>query len=273
MDYNKTSVSPKISVNNIITLHRASFGVPRDKVGEAHDFPELMYVASGDNTVLLDGVPHLVKEGEAMIYAPLTHHIGSEQNRDITLYIVSFETLSPLPDSLYNKAITLTKKQTGILSEIFSKGLERFSIMPPESGTRGMFFNGKGDEAILQVIKNNLELLLLSLIDSAADDTPAEEKMRVIEYMRSHISKELTLETISRGCSMSTSRLKRMFQGGVINYFNDLKISRAKELIRNTDMNYSQIAESLGFSSLHYFSRLFKAKTGSSPSAFRKRIR
>lgn len=272
MDYNKTSVRSKISVNNIITLHRVSVSVPRDKVGEAHDFPELMYVASGDNTILLDGVPHLVKEGEAMIYAPMTHHIGSEKNRDLTLYIISFDTLSPLPDELYNRTLTLTKKQIGILSEIFSKGLEHFSNMPPESKERGMIFDG-GDESVLQVIKNNLELLLLSLTDKGYDDTPADEKMRVIEYMRAHVSEELTLESISKGCSMSTSRLKRMFRGGVINYVNDLKISRAKELIRNTDMNYSQIAESLGFSSLHYFSRLFKAKTGSSPSAFRKRIR
>lgn len=273
MNYNKTSVTPKISVNNIITLHRASFGVPKDKVGESHDFPELMYVASGNNTVLLDGVPHLVKEGEAMIYAPLTHHIGSEQNRDITLYIISFDTVAPLPEELYNRALTLTQRQTGIISEIFSKGLDIFSIMPPESKERGMFFNGE-DEAVLQVIKNNLELLLLSLSEATEEICePAEERMRVIEYLRAHLSDELTLGEIAHGCSMSVSRLKRVFRGGVINYFNNLKISRAKELIRNTDMNYSQIAESLGFSSLHYFSRLFKAKTGSSPSDFRRKIR
>lgn len=273
MDYNRTSVKSKIIVNNIVTLHRAESKETKDKVGESHDFPELMYVASGKNTVLLDGEPHIVNEGEAMIYAPMTHHVGSDINRELTLYIISFDTALPLPDFLYNKALSLTQKQKGIISEIFSIGLELFSIMPPNSNERGMFFKEGSDESALQIIKNNLELLLLSLCEvSSKDGAPTNERMRVIEFLRRHISAELTLEEIAQGCFMSTSRLKRLFQGGVINYFNDLKISRSKELIRNTDMNFTEISESLGFTSLHYFSRLFKAKTGTSPSQFKRSV-
>ena len=44
----------------------------------------------------------------------------------------------------------------------------------------------------------------------------------------------------------------------------------AKELIRTSAMNFTEIAEAVGFESLHYFSRVFKARTGLSPSQYAK---
>ena len=52
--------------------------------------------------------------------------------------------------------------------------------------------------------------------------------------------------------------------------FNQLKIEAAIELMCNTVLSYSEIALRLGFSSSAYFSRLFKKKTGMSPSEYIK---
>ena len=71
---------------------------------------------------------------------------------------------------------------------------------------------------------------------------------------------------------MSVSKLKLLFRekygGGPINYFIELKIEKAKQLIDEGNLNLTEIAESLGFNSLHYFSRLFKKMTGISPSKY-----
>ncbi len=273
MNYKKTFIPSKISVKNVVTLHRTESKPSRHHIGEAHDFPELVYVVSGENNVMIDGECHVVREGEAIIFAPLSFHCGSEKSSELTLYIISFDLAEHLPDELYNRSFSLTKKQKNAINEIFSVGLELFSHIPPNSNERGMYFNGKGDEASLQIIKNNLELVLLSLIKdvtSKHQNKPTDEKMKVVHFLSRSIEKNLTLEEIAVACSMSTSKLKRLFDGGVISYFNDMKISSAKELIRNTDMNISQIAGKLGFSSIHYFSRLFKSKTGVSPSKFKE---
>ena len=277
MEYKKTAIPSKINISDIVTLHRveiksAPTGVG---VGEAHNFPELVYVASGTNNVMIDGTCHTVREGEAVIFAPLSYHSGSGKSSALTLYIISFEVLAPLPESIYNHSLTLTDKQKRVISEIFSIGLDLFSKVPPNSSEKGMFFNGKGDDSSLQIIKNHLELLLLSLSEShgqKSNNTPADEKMKVIEYLRKHLSDSLTLDEIAHACSMSTSRLKRMFDGGVISYFNDLKISLACDMIRNDNKNFTQISEELGFGSIHYFSRLFKATTGKSPSEYKKSV-
>ena len=269
MEYKKTAVPSKVSISNIVTLHRAECKPSPNRTGEAHDFPELVYVESGENNVIIDGACHLVREGEAIIFAPLSYHIGSEKNKELTLHIISFDLNTPLPAELYNKALSLTAKQTSVISEIFSTGLALFSKIPPNSKEKGMFFNGNGNDASLQIIKNNLELFILSLLKADEGDF-LNDKNKVTEYLKKNISRNLSLGEIAKAVSMSTSMLKRTFDGGVINHFNDLKINAACEMIRQGDMNFTQIAESLGFSSLHYFSRLFKIKTGKSPSEYKK---
>ena len=59
----------------------------------------------------------------------------------------------------------------------------------------------------------------------------------------------------------------------VIAYCNQRKIERAKQLIREERMNISQIAESLGFSSIHYFSRMFKKIEGMAPAEYGRSIK
>jgi len=52
-------------------------------------------------------------------------------------------------------------------------------------------------------------------------------------------------------------------------YFISLKIEEAKRLLSETPMNVTEISQMLGFSSVHYFSRLFKSKTGMTPTEYR----
>ena len=56
-------------------------------------------------------------------------------------------------------------------------------------------------------------------------------------------------------------------------YINQRKIAKAKELMLYSEMNVSEIAESLGFQSIHYFSRLFKKVAGIAPTEYVSRIK
>ena len=51
-----------------------------------------------------------------------------------------------------------------------------------------------------------------------------------------------------------------------------MKIEKAKEYIRENEMNFTQISDELGFSSIHYFSRLFKKKTGMTLTEYRSSV-
>lgn len=55
-----------------------------------------------------------------------------------------------------------------------------------------------------------------------------------------------------------------------IEYVNTLRLEKAKEMLGNSKMNVSEVAERTGFESLSYFSKQFKKKYGVSPQDFRK---
>ncbi|MCW0482270.1 AraC family transcriptional regulator [Gaoshiqia sediminis] len=92
--------------------------------------------------------------------------------------------------------------------------------------------------------------------------------------MRAGVDKAIDLEEIAREHHIGYSYFRKMFKSytGVAphQYHLELKIMRAKELLLSTDKSIKEISFELGFQSIHYFSRIFKNKTGISPGEFRK---
>ena len=53
-------------------------------------------------------------------------------------------------------------------------------------------------------------------------------------------------------------------------YLTEVRIQKAKELLRTTNFKIYEIAEMVGYQSTEHFNRMFKKKMQMSPSAFRK---
>jgi AraC-like DNA-binding protein len=88
-------------------------------------------------------------------------------------------------------------------------------------------------------------------------------------FIDENITHNIETSDLCRICSVSESKLYadfKHFLGTSPNqYIIAQKIKKAKDLMLCSDMNVTQIAESLGFSSLHYFSRFFKKREGIAP--------
>ena len=99
----------------------------------------------------------------------------------------------------------------------------------------------------------------------------------VVAYMEDNISEHLTIEQICHDNLVGRGILQKVFSDnvgcGIIDYFSLMKINAAKQLIRENKMNFSQIAEELGYNSIHYFSRHFKNITGMTPSDYATGVR
>ena len=87
----------------------------------------------------------------------------------------------------------------------------------------------------------------------------------------------MTIDEISKSNMIGRSQLQKLFrdqyQCGVIEFFSRMKIDFAKQLIRENDMNFTQISDFLGYSSIHYFSRQFKRITGMTPSEYASSVK
>ena len=140
-----------------------------------------------------------------------------------------------------------------------------------------------------QVIGLSLETMLLDMVrrgDSPVVAKPTslirersqnEFLSRVQQYLENNIQRRLTLSDICRDNLVGRSYLQKVFRektgGGAMEYFGNLKIQKAKEMIRQGSHNFTEIAALLGYNSIHYFSRHFKKVTGMTPSEYASSVK
>ena len=90
--------------------------------------------------------------------------------------------------------------------------------------------------------------------------------------MHQNINNRVTLTELSEMVHLSPFYLSRAFKNAtgysVIEYFNKMKIDKAKELMIEGDKKVKEVARALGFTDEFYFSRIFKKIEGISPSEF-----
>lgn len=86
----------------------------------------------------------------------------------------------------------------------------------------------------------------------------------------------MTIDQIAQSLSLSSSYIKQEFSKkygrGIIDCLLDLKIERAKELIEETTLNFTQIADYLSFESENHLLKTFLKRVGKTPSAFLREV-
>ena len=101
-----------------------------------------------------------------------------------------------------------------------------------------------------------------------------DNRPQVMDALNARIYERLNLDELASELHLSKSQLIRSFkkQYGVTpyEYFLGLKIDAARVLLRDTNMRISEISERLSISDEHYFSTLFRARTGMSPREYRE---
>ncbi len=96
----------------------------------------------------------------------------------------------------------------------------------------------------------------------------------VLEYIEGNLDCDINLQDLANiVCLEKTYFLKKFKQLTGMTpmvYTRNARIRRAKELLTYSDMNVTQIAESVGFCSIHHFTRSFTAAVGISPSRYKQ---
>lgn len=89
-------------------------------------------------------------------------------------------------------------------------------------------------------------------------------------------SKQYSLKKLSSSSGLTQAKLqegfKFLYNRTVTEYIRHLRLELAKDMLKNTDLNISQVVYSIGFSSRSYFSKIFKEKFGITPNHFKKQI-
>ncbi len=120
--------------------------------------------------------------------------------------------------------------------------------------------------------------IITRLINTVGKNMGQQSSWRIIEYINDHISSpDLTVSHIAEAAGFSEVHFRKLFKNyyGVSpkQYVQSLRIDRAKRLLEISNDSISSIAKQCGFSTMFYFSKLFKEKTGYSPYEYREHYR
>ncbi len=95
-------------------------------------------------------------------------------------------------------------------------------------------------------------------------------------YLSKNYQKNLTQEFIASLFYLNRSYLSQLFKKKTgekfVNYLNNIRIEKAKELLTQTDKDISSVARSVGYDNTKYFFRVFKKKVGTSPELYRQNV-
>lgn len=115
---------------------------------------------------------------------------------------------------------------------------------------------------------------------SAVEPTAEGVAETVKTYIEAHYSeKNLALSQVAQRLFVSEAHLSKQFKQATgdtfLEYLIDYRLQKAQELLQNTALQYTvtAIANKVGYEDPHYFSRLFRKKTGQSPVQFREQGR
>ena len=291
MAYESVKLERELIIDSIYTVHyydyRNDFYFP----GEKHDFWEFQCVDKGEAVVTTDEGRHHLTRRQVIFHKPNEFHdlMANEKNAP-NVIVVSFSCHSECMHFFENRVLEFSDSERNVLGLLIAEARLCFSSPLDNPYLEKMEKRPDIPFGSQQLLSLYLEQLLIHIIrrytfnsysasDGIYDTSHTESALcrRIIQYMQDHIHQTLTIEKISHDNLIGRSQLQKLFreqyQCGTIEFFSRMKIDFARQLIRDNDMNFTQISEFLGYSSIHYFSRQFKKLTGMTPTEYATSIK
>lgn len=268
--FNYSNISSSLDISEIYTKFYQEKGTNYNFSGEKHSYWELTYVDKGELLTTIDGVSYHLKQGDLIFYAPMQFHTQSTFEKISSSYLtINFKMNFNHADLLCNKIFSLKRDSYFIVTKLIE-----------ELSNDNLYSN----DLSLCYLKE-LIIQMLRLDNSHFHSKPTTHMQQTYEnellndillYIDNNIYEKISVSTLCEHFCISTSMLHSLFRKNMNNtaknYINELKLSKSKELIRNSTHTLSEISEMLGFSSIHYFSKKFKSYFNISPTEYSKSI-
>lgn len=296
MEYTGVDCKNELIIEKLYSLHYFEYMSSFQFAGEDHNFWEFICVDKGEVIIGAGEKSLRLKKGEIAFHEPGEFHwVKADGEIAPNLIVVSFSSSSEMMDFFRKKLLVIDNKERQILADMIREAKICLKDRLDDPYQKNLVLNEEIPTGSLQLLMLYLQQFLILLYQRSQKKEEEQfgqdmiyEKIskknydqemfeRISDYMKANLSCKLTLEQICRDNLIGRAKLQKIIRNetglGVIDYFASLKIASAKEYIRSERMNFSQIAEILGYSSVHYFSRQFKNITRMSPSEYASSIK
>lgn len=264
----------------------------------------LYFVLSGEMYLKEGSREYALKPGDMLILDPHLVHCGTKASSCTYFYIHFYHdrmTECSGPEELVKNELVSSRFAALQTDECTIRKNPASSILLPKHMHVGQPGAVMQLTELLEQIKashyNHLEhfqlntgclflqfLILLSreLTDSCLYEENSELTGRstriihdILTFFQSSYAEEITSALIEQKYGCNYDYINRLFKKAtgktILAYLNELRISKARQLLSDGTSRISDVAEKCGFRDIYYFSRVFKKYTGTTPGAYSRK--
>ena len=289
MELNPISLETTFDVRAVENISYYRCPLDYNFPGESHECWEFLYVDRGSVVVTAGTNRYFMKSGELAFHLPGEFH-SFQTVGEADIIVVSFYCDSEAMHRLEQKVLLLHSKEKDQLKRLVDEAQQVYKHFENDPPYIRMVKRDSAPWASDQMVKSYLEQFFILIC--RRDDTVGFSQraisanrpnqgpvlaQRAKDYLHTHFREHITLDSLASALGVSVSQIKRVFQDQVgrsmVNYLTDLRVGQAKRMIREGNLNFTQVAEQVGYDSIYYFSALFKKRTGMTLTEYAKSLK
>jgi AraC-like DNA-binding protein len=276
-------------IGGLYSFHYFQFASGYVFSGEKHNFWELVYIDQGEAEIGTGKEVRQLYQGQLLFHKPNEFHsIWANYARGASIFVISFACNSAEMRAFRGSQYTLLPAQRRVLSQLITQGQLVFGPVLDVSSQKQLVPLPGAPRGGVQQIALYLTQLLIDLLNNrqtavsparpprVKEDDFAASFERTRELMSAQLDGTLRFAQVCRGVGISATvfkeRFKRYTGVTVMGFYRKLRIEEARRLLREGQKNVTQIADTLGYSSVAAFSRQFKRLMRLTPGEYLRSI-
>lgn len=250
-----------------------------------HDLYEIYLLVKGERFVFLNNEAYCLNEGDMFIAEPFVLH--STRNlepkylkrylinisQDALLSVLSKEEIKDLFKNFSTCILRLNKEQSSMMYDLF----ETVDMYSKRVDKRGVKLFHLSIFCLLDCLDSFLKMKKEEKVTLQGLRIQRNDILDVINYVNDNYDQVITLDFIAEFAHMSKSNFCHVFRQRTgetfLQYLNKFRLSKAHQMLVETDYSLSEIACKTGFTSTAHMTRIFRSVHGKSPSEFKKALK
>ncbi len=260
-------------------LRRTFSGIQEEEKERFHAYHELYYIAEGSCSVFIGRRTFKMNAGDfAIIPGGTLHKTDFSSTGHNVKFVVSFSRKTARQiDAFLGEPLTQQCMQAGRVTAplqrresvgiVLGRMLYEYDNQPLHAQS---FFKACLAELLISILRYRTH----QEENESLPDPRTDRMQTLAAYICDHASEDLNLELLASRFALSPSYLSRSFKQatgfGFREYLISVRIQRATDLLLNTELTITEIADQCGFSDSNYFGDAFRRATGLSPRDYRR---
>lgn len=247
---------------------------------EADQAARFLLARSREGVILYKNIEAIFSQETPQMQAVLQETLHRLTNPDTRPSVLPYVRDSF--SAIYRKNCTLTQFQTVCIrflielnGHLCNSGLPEEELHAELNQTLGSILLCQGCQDTLNRLSDYTEWLK-KLLDHCDEQHLGTGVIREIQlFIRQHYAEDISLNFLAEHFYLHSNYLSKLFKDktgkNFIDYLTEIRMEKAKELLRNTEYKIIEICAMTGYDNPRYFSKLFKSCTGMTPREYREK--